>query len=109
MSYFVRAGTPGGLRLGEPDGAASALQNIRIILSTRRGSVPMYRQFGLPMRFVDMPAAAARQAMVAEVTEAIQEFEPRASVLGVTCEAEEGAPWRLVPVVEVDIINGQGS
>ena len=103
MGHIVRAGGAGRIKLNEKDVAASVLQNIAILLSTRQQSVPMYRGFGLPMRFVDMPAGAARAVMVAEITEAVREFEPRAEVAGVTFEADGENPGRVSPVVEVDI------
>ena len=59
MRYTVSAASTGTLRFNETDRVASILQNITMILSTRKGSVPLYRDFGLPMDFVDRPAPVA--------------------------------------------------
>ena len=52
MTYTVKAGTA-AVALNETDTVKSVLQNIAIILRTRRGSCPLYREFGLPMEFLD--------------------------------------------------------
>jgi hypothetical protein len=102
MSYTV---TPvgGRLTLNETDTVTSVLQNIAIILSTRRGSVPLHRGFGLPMLFLDKPLPAAIPMMVAEVHEALEEFEPRARIIKITHELDAGDPGRIIPTVEVEI------
>ena len=53
MSYKVTASDIGAVQLNETDTVRSVLQNIGIILSTRLGSWPLYRGFGLPQKFVD--------------------------------------------------------
>jgi phage baseplate assembly protein W len=56
------------------------------------------------MQFVDRPMNAARPLLISEITEAIQKYEPRANVLGVTFTTDESAPGKLIPTVEVEII-----
>lgn len=103
MRYTVSAAGQEALRLNETDTVASVLQNIALILSTRQGSIPLYRSFGLPMDFVDKPAPVARVMMVAAVREAVEEWEPRAAVLGVTFDRTAEQEGRLIPIVEVEI------
>lgn len=67
--------------LCENNKVKSVLQNISLIISTRRGSVPMYRDFGLPMRFIDKPANVADTILLSEVIEAVSTYEPRAEVV----------------------------
>ncbi len=55
MSYKVTASDIGAVQLNETDTVRSVLQNIAIILSTRQGTCPLYRGFGLPQKFVDKP------------------------------------------------------
>lgn len=97
----------GALRLNETDTAASILQNVAILLRTRQGTVPLYREFGLPQKFLDQPIPAARALLYAEVKEAVEAFEPRAEVVGVTFQEDAADPGRLIPVVEVEIIGEQ--
>lgn len=100
MSYKV---TPSrDLVLNETDRIKSILQNISIILRTPQESVPLFREFGLPMRFLDAPINAAIPTLIIEVREAIQKFEPRADVLSVSfTQNKDGI---LIPEVEVDIL-----
>lgn len=53
MSFRVSPQDLTRIRLNEADPVASVLQNIAILLTTRQQSVPLYRSFGLPMKFID--------------------------------------------------------
>lgn len=103
MIYKVSAQDLSSIKLNESNTVASVLQNIAIILSTRQQSVPLCRAFGLPMQFIDKPVTVARSMMIAEIQEAIIEFEPRATLLGVTFDIDESVPGKLIPTVEVEI------
>ena len=103
MSYFVSTKNLDSITLNEKDTVKSVLQNIKIILMTRQFSVPLYRNFGLPMQFVDKPLAVARPSLKAEIKPAISEYEPRAIVLNVILETDMSAPGKLIATVEVEI------
>ncbi len=64
----------------------SICQNVALIISTRKGSVPLYRDFGINMDFLDRPMPAAEALLFAEVSEAIDIFEPRARLVDLTIE-----------------------
>ena len=64
----------------ENDTAKSVIQNIALLLNTKKGTVPMYRDYGLPMEFIDKPIDAAETIAFAEITEAMEKFEPRAKL-----------------------------
>lgn len=106
MSYFVSTKDIGDITLNEEDTVKSILQNIKIILMTRQFSVPLYRNFGLPMQFIDKPIAVAKPLMIAEIKEATSEYEPRATVLGISLEEDTSTPSRLIATVEVEIKDG---
>jgi len=95
----------GNANLNEPEHIAATLQEVAVVLSTRQGSIPLYRNFGLPMRFLDMPGTVGEPVMVAEVTEAIREFVPNAELVRVIPKYDEKNIGRLYPVVEVRAIN----
>lgn len=107
MRYKVSSQGLSQIKLNESDTVPAVLQNIAIILSTRQRSAPFCRDFGLPMQFVDKPIPVAKALMVAEIKEAILEFEPRATLIDVTFELDESAPGKLIPTVEVEISNEQ--
>ena len=101
-TYTVSADENGALELGAAETVKSVLQAIRIILTTPKGTVPLYRDFGVDMDFLDMPAPAAEQQARMEIREAIEKWEPRATVQDITFE-RDGASGKLVPKVEVEI------
>lgn len=103
MSYQVSADGTTKLTLNESDTVRSVLQNIAIILQTPKGSVPMYREFGLPMDFLDRPIPVAKTMMIAKVREAVERWEPRARVVGVSFSGDASDPSILIPEVEVEI------
>ncbi len=55
-------------------------QNIRMIITTQKFSVPMDRAFGINSAMLDQPLAAARAKLSAEIVAAVNKFEPRAAV-----------------------------
>ena len=103
MSYTVSATDLSRLRFGETDTVNSVLHNIAVILATPRGTVPLYRDFGLDMTFLDKPVPAAKVLMVAPVREAVERWEPRARVLNVSFQTDPAQPGTLIPTVEVEI------
>lgn len=102
MRYTVSTADSDILRPGETDEAASILQGIRVLLATRRGSVPLYRDFGLTMEYLDKPLPVAQALIAAELAEAIGRFEPRAKLAGVTVRPDSKEPSRLLVEVEVE-------
>lgn len=103
MSYTVNSMDIGKITLGEKDPVKSVLQNIAVILSTQQQSVPLYREFGLSMQFVDKPMPIAKALMTIEIEDAISKYEPRASVSNITFNEDISNPGRLNPIVEVEI------
>ena len=100
MSYKVSAGDL-KITLNDSDPVASVLQNVAVILSTRRLSAPLYRDFGLPMGFIDKPLPVAKTMAIAEIEEAVEAYEPRARIARITFDDSE--PGQLTPIVEVEI------
>jgi len=103
MSYSVSAADLGNIRLNEPETVNAVLQNIALILATPKGSVPMYRDFGLSQEFLDKPIPVARAMLVAEIPEAIELWEPRASVSDISFSQDALEPGKLVPNLLVEI------
>lgn len=103
MSYKVSATDLKNIRLNEQDTVSSVLQNIAVILSTRKGTVPLYRGFGLDQRSIDKPIPIAKTMLYVDVKEAVEEYEPRAEVVNVTFQEDPAIPGRLIPTVEVEI------
>ena len=103
MSYFVSSRDLSKITLNETDPVKSVLQNIRMILTTRQLTVPVYRSFGLHMKFLDRPLAAAKLLLKTEILEAISEYEPRADVVDVKVDMDPDVPGKMHATVEVRI------
>lgn len=56
------------------------LQNVRCILATTKGSVPMDRAFGISANMLDAPISVTQARLTAEIAKAVKTFEPRARV-----------------------------
>lgn len=102
MSYTVR-GDLSHISLNEIDTINSVLQNVGIILATRKGSVPMYRDFGLSQECLDKPQPVAKAMLLSDIREAVETYEPRAEVVRVYFDTPRDNPGVLIPIVEVDI------
>ena len=103
MPYTVSASRKKGITLNETNRVESILQNVSILLRCWMGDVPLYREFGLPMMFLDRPMNAAAPAMIVEMRDAIQRFEPRAELVSVNFKQDPSGI--LAPEVEVNIID----
>lgn len=104
MAYIVKAYTPGKINLAPQSTVEEILQNVAIIASTPKFSVPLERGLGLAQRFIDKPIPAAQSILISEVLDAVEEYEPRAQVENVTFELGD-QPGVLIPVLEVSIID----
>lgn len=102
MVYKVSTGENFELDLQQNDKVRSVLQNIAVLLNTRRGSIPMYREFGLPMAFIDKPINVAETIAFSEISEALENFEPRAKLCDLAFE--KGKDGRMNIAVEVEIV-----
>lgn len=103
MGYTVRVIDTSNLVLNETDEVASILQNVAVILSTYKGDVPQYRDFGISAEIMHRPVNVAKALLLAEISETIGKYEPRAKVKSVDFETDKEHPDRLNPIVEVEL------
>ena len=81
------------------DWLAELDRQLALLLSTREGTMPLDRAFGLNMDFVDMPPEAAKSLYTAEVTEKVSKFIPEVRVQEVTWTG--GNTGKLFPKVVI--------
>ena len=105
MAYKVNSAGNYSISLQQDSKVFSVLQNIALLLNTKRGTVPMYRDFGLPMEFVDKPIDVAENMAYVEISDALEEFEPRAKLEDVYFE--KTANGKMSITVEVSIEDEQ--
>lgn len=106
MAYTVKAFALEAVNLAPESTLEEILQNVAVIISTPKFSVPLDRGLGMAQRFVDRPIQVAQSVLISEVLDAVERDEPRAEVLGVTYELGD-TPGTLIPVVEVNIIDDE--
>lgn len=73
--------------------AEEVLQNVRFIIKTRKGSLPLFRDFGVDWGFLDRPIAEARLMAIPDIISEIQTREPRAEIVDINfggTNAEDG-------------------
>lgn len=62
-------------------------QNVRTLLVTAPGSVPLSRALGTPQDVVDTPESVAGARLAADVIKAVRTYEPRVAITQVVVEA----------------------
>lgn len=77
------------------------LQNVKTILTTIKGSVPLDRDFGIDGSYVDKPMPVARARLSSEIMKAVQKYEPRVTITSISFSGNQDGI--LVPKVEVRI------
>lgn len=105
MSYTVKSTDLSVIRLNESDAVESVLQNIRILLNTWQGEVPLYRDFGIDPEILHRPINEVENLLAADVIEKVETYEPRATVLDVSFAVSAKRPDTLEITVEVEVKN----
>lgn len=92
-SYIIRSS-----ELSETEDLYKQLCNL---LSTREGTIPINRDFGLNWNVLSKPIDEAESDFVVELMEKIETFIPelRASEVDFESDAEEG---KLIPVITIE-------
>ncbi|QWU18560.1 GPW/gp25 family protein [Paenibacillus sophorae] len=110
MTHTVDMTQPSAINFAPETIADEVAQNIRTILSTPLGSVPMARTVGVDYSALDEPPDIAEARMTSAVITAIVEQDPRALVTDVSFLASaEDAMWgRMRPVVKYVLVEEVG-
>lgn len=84
-------------------GLAQLEQEIRMVLATRKGSVPLDRDYGITWDFVDNPMPSAMQLIIAEIGMQLEKYVPRIRVNDIAFTSDNPVEGLLAPVVTVEI------
>ena len=71
-----------------PDLLSEVTQNLRTIITTPKGSVPMFREFGVDGGIVDLPVNSALAKIQSDIIMAVKKFEPRISLTHINFEGD---------------------
>lgn len=61
-------------------GVDEIIQNVKVILNTRKGSVPLDRDFGVDWSIIDKPTPASLNLLKVDIVETVEKYEPRVKV-----------------------------
>ncbi len=78
-------------------------QEIRMLLATRKGSVPLDRDYGLTWEYVDLPMPEAMPYMIAEIASQLEKYVPRIKVRDIMFKSDDPVEGILQPTVTVEI------
>ena len=81
------------------DKLAELDRSLRLLLSTRAGTIPLNRGFGLSMEFIDMPPETAKSLYTAEVSEKVTKFIPEVRVKSVSWDKGPGGNMKSKVVI----------
>lgn len=81
------------------------VQNIRMILATRKGTVPLDRNFGLDWSFLDQSFDVSTAKMTADIINQVRRYEPRARIIKVLIDpSSDPAQGVFKPRVIIEVI-----
>jgi phage baseplate assembly protein W len=69
-------------------GVSEVMQNVRTILTTPRGTVPLDRDFGISVDFLDSPINITRAKAEQEIFLQLKKYEPRAILKQIIWESD---------------------
>lgn len=91
-----------GVRIGAA-GLDGLEQEIRLLLSTRKGSVPLDRDYGVSWDYVDLPLPEAMPYMISEIAGQLEKYVPRIKVRDIVFKSADPLEGILQPTVTVEI------
>ena len=101
MAFLVNANKEPTIDFAPGTVVDEVLQNVRTIITTIKGSIPLDRAFGIDGDVVDLPINVAKAKLTNEIFSAVRRYEPRAVIESITFEGDISG--RLVPIVEVSV------
>lgn len=101
MTYEVIGGQDVPIAFMPATVVEEVLQNVRMIITTMKCSVPMDRAFGIDGAVVDRPINIAKAHISNEIFRAVKKYEPRAVIESIDFTGDDAG--KLTPTVVVSI------
>lgn len=98
MQYEIKI--VGGINLMPTSELEEIFQNVRTIVTTVKGTVPLDREFGISANILDAPMNQ-QSRLIGEIAEAIEKFEPRARLRRIEFTGNESG--ELNPTLTLEI------
>lgn len=91
----------GKISLAPESVEAEVVQNVRVIITTVRGTVPLFRDFGLDSTIIDSPTLMAQAKISTEIIRQVRKYEPRAKITSLKYDVPEIGHLRPILTVAV--------
>jgi phage baseplate assembly protein W len=82
-------------------GITEVVQNCRTILTTRKGTVPLDRDFGISNDFIDSPMPKVRANAEQDIFSSFKKYEPRVVIKKIDWKADI-LSGKVTPHVEIE-------
>lgn len=104
MTEVVVSTLDGEISFSPSSTTQEIIQNVRTIITTTKGSVPLDRDFGIDNTVIDKPLPIAQALISRDIVAAVKKYEPRATVKKVEFTDGSGAiDGILRPIVRIEI------
>lgn len=103
MSQYEITASPTSINFSPASTEEEIIQNVATIINTRKGTVPLDREFGLSWDALSAPPSTAKAILTAEVIKQIQKYEPRAKVIKITFDKSQAIEGQLIPRVTIGV------
>lgn len=91
----------GKINLAPESIEAEVIQNVRMIITTVKGTVPLFRDFGLDSTIIDASTLMAQAKISTEIIRQVRKYEPRAKITSIKYEVPEIGHFRPILTVAV--------
>jgi len=103
MASVTLESMPREIMFGVTDVILEVMQNCRTILTTRKGTVPLDREFGIAADFLDSPMPTVRAEAEQDIFMAIRRYEPRAVLKEITWDADI-LSGKVMPRIKIEVV-----
>lgn len=83
-------------------GVTEVIQNVRTIITTRKGTVPLDREFGIDFSLLDSPFPSARAKLQSEIFQQVKKYESRATIAEISFN-NDPSTGKLNPTVKIEV------
>ena len=81
--------------------SAERIARLKLLLTTRVGTVVLDRDFGIEMSFIDKPVPVANRLYMLAVVRKIKKYEPGLIVNSITFKHDSNDLSKMIPVINV--------
>ena len=81
--------------------SSERIERLKLLLTTRVGTVVLDRDFGIEMNFIDKPVPVAKRLFMLAFVRKIKKYEPGLIINSITFKADSDDVSKMIPVINV--------